>query len=434
MERSMSPFRNGAARIGLRMRRKARDIDVIIIGASHAGLAMSAQLSRCQVDHVVLEAGDIGQRWRRERWDSLSLLTPNWTLDLPGQPYAGQDPDGYMHRDVLADYLEGYAQHIKAPVKRDTRVHRVCAAGARYCVTTTQGEWYCRAVVLATGAYAEPTVPKIAQSLPASVCQVTARDYRRAEDLPAGKVLVVGGSATGLQFAQELNAAGREVILSVGEHVRMPRQVAERDVYWWLMRSGVFWETAAEVDDLTRARRVPSPQLVGQRGTDLNLDRLQHQGVEIVGRFAGISNGDAQFSGNLPHLCKSADLKMQRLLKRFAETVPHALSATDLEFTPTDLARPRLAARLGDEINVVLWATGFRPDYSWLDLDVFDDKGRLQHDGGVVRAPGIYALGLPLMRRRASTFIAGTAADTQALTVHLRGYLETFAQRFAVGA
>lgn len=434
MKRSTSPFPSATRPQGLSMRREARKIDVIIIGAGHAGLAMSARLSRQQVDHVVLEAGDIGQRWRRERWDSLSLLTPNWTLDLPGQAYAGQDPDGYMHKDVLADYLEGYAQQTSAPVKRDTRVHNVRAAGDRYCVTTTQGEWFCRSVVLATGAYAEAVIPKIAESLPTGVAQITARDYRRPEDLPSGKVLVVGGSATGLQFAQELSAAGREVILSTGEHVRMPRQVAERDVYWWLMKSGVFWETTAEVNDLSRARRVPSPQLVGQAGTDLNLNSLQDQGVEIVGRFAGVCNGTAQFSGNLPHLCKSADLKMQRLLQRFAQSACKPLSAADLEFSPTQLARPRLAAKFDDEINVVLWATGFKPDYSWLDLDVFDRKGRLQHEGGVVSAPGIYALGLPLMRRRASTFIAGTAGDTEVLAQHLRSYLDTPDHRMVVGA
>jgi len=433
MERSTSSFRRATLRSRFQMDRKARNIDVIIIGAGHAGLAMSARLSSAQVEHVVLEAGDIGQRWRRERWDSLSLLTPNWTLDLPEQSYAGQHPDGYMHKDELADHLEGYAKHIRAPVKRDTRVHRVGAAGERYCVTTTQGEWFCRAVVLATGAYAEAKVPKIAESLPASVSQVTARDYRRAEDLPAGKVLVVGGSATGLQIAQELNAAGREVILAVGEHVRMPRQIAERDVYWWLMKSGVFWETTAQMDDLNRARRVPSPQLVGQPGRDLNLNQLQDQGIEIVGRFAGICNSTAQFSGNLPHLCKSADLKMHRLLQRFAQSAPDILDPAALEFSPTQLARSRLAVKLDDEINVVLWATGFKPDYSWLDLDVFDGKGNLQHDGGVVCAPGIYALGLPLMRRRASTFIAGTAGDTQALVQHLHRHLDTKAHRIAVG-
>ncbi len=426
MTRSMSPFRE------LSMRRKAREIDVIVIGAGHAGLAMSAQLSARNVEHVVLEAGDIGHRWRRERWDSLRLLTPNWTLNLPGKPYAGQNADGFMHKDALADYLEGYARAVAAPVKRATPVHRVTGVGTKYRVTTTQGEWYCRALVLATGAYAEATVPKVAEFLPQGVTQVTARGYRRAADLPPGKVLVVGGSATGLQLAQELRNAGREVILSTGEHVRMPRQLADRDVYWWLTKSGVLWESADDVDDIVRARRLPSPQLVGQPGADLNLGSLQDAGVEIVGRFAGVSQGKAQFSGNLPHLCKSADLKMQRLLQRFAESVPGVLSEEQLIVTPTELARPRLSVSLADEIKVVLWATGFKPDYRWLDVDTFDAKGRLKHSGGVVAAPGIYALGLPLMRSRASTFIAGIEPDTRALAEHLYGYLNTCTQRIAV--
>ncbi|MEM9621154.1 MAG: NAD(P)/FAD-dependent oxidoreductase, partial [Pseudomonadota bacterium] len=336
----------------LSMRRKAREIDTIVVGAGHAGLAMSAQLTRRQVEHVVLEAGEVGQRWRRERWNSLRLLTPNWTLNLPGQHYDGDDPDGFMHRNELADYLEAYARSMRAPVKRASRVHHVVAEpdaiGARYRVTTTQGEWYCRTLVLANGAYANASIPKVAALLPAGVAQCSARDYRCPAELPPGKVLVVGGSATGLQLAQELNDAGREVILSVGEHVRMPRQIADRDVYWWLMKSGVFWETAAEVDDLARARRLPSPQLVGTAGPDLNLNALQQAGVEIVGRFAGVSQGKAQFSGNLPHLCKSADLKMQRLLQRFA-TSQGGLWAEDLHVDATELKRPRLAVALQEE-------------------------------------------------------------------------------------
>jgi putative flavoprotein involved in K+ transport len=434
MDRSMSPSYLETPHLRLRMCRKPRQIDTIIIGAGHAGLAMSAQLSDHQVDHVVLEAGDIGQRWRRERWDSLSLLTPNWTLDLPGLDYAEADLDGFMHKDALACYLQRYARHVHAPVKQDTRVHRIRRRGEQYQVTTTQGEWYCRALVLATGAYAQAAIPKLAQNLPATVAQVSARDYRNPAALPPGKVLVVGGSATGLQFAQELSMAGREVVLAVGEHVRMPRQLAGRDVYWWLKHSGVLSEQAEVVDDLARARRLPSPQLVGQPGADLNLNRLQDLGVEIVGRLAGIHAGKAQFSGNLTHLCKSADLKMQRLLKRFNEGVPGALSDSDLQVAPTDLVRSRLTAGLGDEIKTVLWATGFKPDYSWLDLDVCDAKGRLMHDGGIVRAPGVYALGLPLMRSRASTFITGAAADTSALASHLHGYLDTHAQKVAVNA
>ncbi|MEM8767452.1 MAG: NAD(P)-binding domain-containing protein [Pseudomonadota bacterium] len=431
MERTLSPFQQPSPRRPYPMRRQARTVDVIVIGAGHAGLAMSARLTARQVEHVVLEAGDIGQRWRQERWDSLRLLTPNWTMTLPGQPYSGVNPDGFMHKDALADYLAAYARGQRSPVKRDSRVHSVRAVNDRYLVTTTQGEWYCRGLVIATGAYANAVLPRVAEAVPAGVTQLTARDYRNTSDLPRGKVLVVGGSATGLQLAQELRASGREVVLSVGEHVRMPRTVAGRDIYWWLSEAGVLYEAASDVDDLVRARRLPSPQLVGQPGPDLNLGRLAAEGVEIVGRFAGISDGKAQFSGNLPHLCKSADLKLKRLLDRFAEAVPGVLRNDELNVEPTMFGRPRLAIKLGDEIKSVLWATGYAPDYSWLDVDVLDRKGRLRHDGGVVAAPGIYALGLPLMRSRASTFIAGTAADTEAIAEHLFGYLETCAQPLA---
>ncbi len=403
--------------------RGVRDIDVIIIGAGHSGLAMSAQLAAQDIEHVVLEAGDIGQRWRHERWDSLKLLTPNWTLNLPGLMYDGNDSHGFMHKDEVAQYIQMYARAVSAPVKRDSRVHRVYPSGNGYVVRTTQGEWRCRAVVLATGAYADPVVPRLAEAIPADVEQITTRDYKRASDLPPGKVLVVGGSATGLQLAEEINDAGRDVILSVGEHVRMPRKVAGRDVYWWLMRSGVFWETAGEMDDIHRARKLPSPQLRGGSG-DLTLESVAKKGVEIVGRFAGVRGRTAQFSGNLPNLCKSADLKLIRLLQRFNEMDHVNLQEPDLLIEPTVLPRSRLCAELGSgEVRTILWATGFKPNYEWLDVDTFDRKGGLRHTGGIVDAPGLYALGLPVMRTRASTFIAGAADDTLAVSQHIRGYL-----------
>ena len=406
------------------MCRSPRRIDTIVVGAGHAGLAMSHELTTRGVEHVVLEAGDVGERWRNERWDSLTLLTPNWTLNLPGRKYDGDAPDAYMHKDVLAEYLARYAALERAPVKRFSPVHAVRACGDGYRVWTTQGEWRCRALVIATGAFAEAAVPAVAEALPEGVQQLTVRDYRRPDDVAPGRVMVVGGSATGLQFAHELCEAGRDVVLSVGEHVRVPRSIAGRDLYWWLMHSGVFWETTQDVDDIRRARRLPSPQLVGKPGADLNLNRLHACGAEIVGRFVGVSGLQAQFSGNLPNLCKSADLKMRRLLERFNEMPGVTLSPADLDVPPTVLPKPRLQAPFGPGgITAVLWATGYKPDYRWLTLDVLDRKGRLQHHEGVLNAPGVYAVGLPMLRTRASTFIAGAERDCHAVASHLHGYL-----------
>ena len=411
-------------------RRSPRQIDVVVIGAGHAGLAASYRLTQQGIEHVVLEARGIAQRWRHERWDSLHLLTPNWMLDLPGMPYTGSDPHGYMHKDVLAQYLHDYARLIKAPVKVDTRVHqlRVCGAADKpqYAVCTTQGEWRTRAVVIATGAFAKPQLPSLAGSLPEDIVQLSSGDYRNPAALPQGGVLVVGASATGLQLAAEIQASGRQVTLAVGEHVRMPRQIGDKDIYWWLTRSGVFTESATEVDDITRARRLPSPQLIGRAGQTLDLNGLQDVGVQLAGRMVGLQGRKVQFSGSLANHCKSADLKLNRLLERFSEWgVSADISLPDTTVEATRVGKSPLHGGLGSDFKSVVWATGFKPDYGWLDLDVCTPKGGLRHNDGVLDAPGVYALGLPVMRSRASTFVYGANADTQAVVQELSSYLHT---------
>jgi putative flavoprotein involved in K+ transport len=243
---------------------------------------------------------------------------------------------------------------------------------------------------------------------------------------------VVGASATGVQLAAELQRSGRQVILSVGEHVRLPRVYRGRDVLWWMDHSGVWDQRYDEIDDLTRARRLPSPQLVGtpERVT-LDLNALTAMGVELVGRWAAVRDGVALFSGGLRNMFTLADLKMNRLLNTFDEWARETGRDDEVDaperFEPTRVpssARLRIDLRSG-EIRTVLWATGFRPDYSWLHVPVVDDKGHLRHDGGVVAdSPGLYALGLPVLRRRRSTFINGIESDAREVIDHLAGHLD----------
>ena len=415
-------------------RRLAGIVDVIVIGAGHSGLAMSYALSQRSIDHVVLERGEVANSWRTERWDSLSLLTPNWMSRLPGYRYQGGDPDGYMGVREVVDFVSGYAVATSAPVISQTTVVQVTPAGNGYRVSTERGDWHCRALVLATGAFNVPVVPRLAEGVPAGVTQLTAMDYRNPGQLDEAGVLVVGASATGLQLAQEIRHSGRPVTLAVGEHVRMPRVYRGRDVQWWMLASGVLDQRIEETDDPDRARRVPSPQLVGspERGT-LDLNSLRGQGVEIVGRLAGVRDGKAQFSGSLRNVCALADLKMNRLLALFDEWA--AVNGYDSEvasaerYAATDVgAAPRLGLEFGREIKTVLWATGFRPDYTWLEAPVFDRRGNLRHDRGVVDAPGLYVLGLPYLRRRKSSFIHGAEDDVRELSVHLADYLDRTAR------
>jgi len=378
----------------------------------------------------VLERGEVANSWRRERWDSLRLLTPNWQSRLPGLRYEGPDPDGYMTAGEVTDLIERFAAVARAPVRTGEDVTSVRPAGDGYLVTASGGEIAARAVVIASGACNRASVPRFAGEVPASVEQVTPFDYRDPGKLPDGGVLVVGASATGVQLAAELQRSGRPVTLSVGEHVRLPRAYRGRDVLWWMDTAGVWDQRYDEMDDLTRARRLPSPQLVGtpERAT-LDLNALTGLGVKLVGRWAMVRDGRALFSGGLRNMFSLADLKLRRLLDTFDEWA--LTSGRDAEFSPPERLEPTRAPTspplqldLGSgEIRSIVWATGFRPDYGWLDVPVVDSKGQLEHEGGVVDSPGLYALGLPVLRRRRSTFICGIEDDAREVTGHLAGYL-----------
>ena len=401
-------------------------ITTVVIGAGHAGLAASHFLSERAVDHVVLERGDVANSWRRERWESLRLLTPNWQSRLPGHSYGGPDPDGYMTMGDVVEFIDRFAVLTRAPVRTDTTVTSVRRTDDGYHVTTDRGEIRCRTVVVASGACNLPAVPRLRAAVPDTVEQVTPFDYRGAGQLPDGGVLVVGASATGVQLAAELQRSGRPVILSTGEHVRMPRTYRGRDVLWWMAASGVWDQRYDEVPDLTRARRLGSPQLAGTRDrTSLDINALTAMGVELVGRAAMIRDGELLFSGGLRNVIALADLKMDRLLNTFDEWVSDSDVKPPERFEPTRVpASTRLRLDLlGGEIRTIVWATGFRPDYTWLDVPVVDGKGHLTHDGGIVDSPGLYALGLPVLRRRKSTFIHGIEDDAREVIDHLTRYL-----------
>jgi putative flavoprotein involved in K+ transport len=378
----------------------------------------------------VLERGEVGNSWRRERWDSLRLLTPNWQSRVPGLRYEGPDPDGYMTMGEVTEFIERFAKVSGAPVQTGANVTSVRGNGDGYHVTADGGEIRCRAVVIASGACNQPAVPGLTTAVPTPIEQLTPFGYRGPAQLPEGGVLVVGASATGVQLAAELQQSGRPVILSVGEHVRMPRTYRGLDVLWWMEVSGLWDQRYDEVDDLTRARRLPSPQLIGTpERTTLDLNALASMGVELVGRLAAVRDGCALFSGGLRNVFSLADLKLGRLLDKFDEwarahrSEPEVGPAERLPPTRVPTAtRLQLDLRSG-EIRSIVWATGFRPDYGWLDVPVVDAKGHLEHEGGVTGSPGLYALGLPMLRRRKSTFICGIEDDAREVTDHLARYL-----------
>jgi len=404
---------------------------VVVIGGGQAGLAMSSCLIERGIDHVVLERGEVANSWRTERWDSLRLLTPNWMTRLPGFQYQGSDPDGYMTAAEVARFLDAYRHTFAHPLQTNTSVHAVHTTDDGYLVETNQGTISCRAVVVATGPCSTPKIPALGVDLPPSVRQIAPIHYRNPDELDGGRVLVVGASASGAQIADEIQRSGRDVTLAVGDHIRLPRTYRGMDIHWWMDTIGLLDDRYDEVDDIVRARRLPSLQLVGSPDKrTLDLNTLHDSGVQLVGRFAGIAGTTGQFSGSFANQVSSADLKLGRLLASIDEYATKRGLDAELSapIRPVPTTVPEAATTVDlDDINTVIWATGFRSDYPWLEPHLLDHKGAIRHDGGVMTQPGMYVLGLPFTRRRKSSFIDGVGPDAVDLSIHLKQHLDATA-------
>jgi putative flavoprotein involved in K+ transport len=392
------------------------DTDAVIIGAGHAGLAMSRCLTDRDVSHVVLDRGCVGDRWRTARWDSFRLLTPNWMSRLPGWHYTGPEPDGFMSAGEFAGYLRDYARSFDAPVRPHTLVTRVERSGPGFVVHTDDAVWSARSVVVATGYHSRAKIPELASGLAPAVAQLTAAAYRSPSNLPDGGVLVVGGSASGVQIAYELARAGRRVVLAVGGHTRLPRRYRGRDIMWWLDRIGSLDRTIDQVPDPASARAEPSLQLAGTAdGRGLDLDVLRRAGVEPVGRLRTVDGTTARFAADLPATAGAAQQRLDRLLAEidaYAARTPGAAAGPPDPPPPVTVpaGRTRVDLRRGG-ISAVVWATGYRPWYPWLKVPVLGADGRIVHRRGVTAVPGLYAIGLRFQYRRNSTFVDGARHD-----------------------
>ncbi len=391
--------------------------EILVIGGGQAGLSMSHCLADRGIDHVVLERGRVGERWRNERWDSLRLLTPKWQSRLPGWSYAGPDPDGFMTKTEVVGYLEAYARSFSAPVVSGVSVKSVEREGPGFRVEADGGTWHAGGVVVATGNCDRPHVPRFAEGIPAGLTQVTPTAYRNADGLPPGGVLVVGASATGVQLAQEIRRSGRRVTLAVGRHTRMPRRYRGRDIEAWLDAIGLWNERIDDPRKRAAARHDPSLQLVGSADPrSLDLGVLQEEGVRLVGRALDAEGGRVALSQDLADSIRAADSRLERLLARIDGHIDRAGRSAELPAgePPGAIRVPPSPTSLDLEregIETVVWATGYRRDYPWLRVPVLDAAGEIRHEEGVTPEPGLYVLGLPFLRTRGSGLLDGVGAD-----------------------
>ena len=389
-------------------------IEVVIVGAGQAGLAVSRELTEAGIAHVVLERGRVGQTWRG-RWDSFCLVTPNWFLQLPGYPYEGDDPDAFMLRDEVVAYLERYAAGFEAPVREGIEVTALSSGpDGGFLLETSAGEIMAGTVVLSTGAYQRPHRPAGAATLPEDLHQIDVEDYRNPAELPSGPVLVVGSGQSGCQIAEELHRAGREVFLACGRASWFPRRLGDRDLAWWGLETG-FLDAPLSSLPSPAARLAANVQASGVGGGhDLHYRTLQKMGVTLLGHFLGAEGRHAHFAPDLGESVAWGDERHAQLVDLVRKLV------AERGLPPPEIPEPEpLKTDAPEELNLtgfgaVVFAGGFRPDYeSWVRIPgAFDELGFPVHEEGASTvAAGLYFVGVHFLRKRKSSLLGGVGED-----------------------
>ncbi len=388
------------------------DTDVLVVGAGQAGLAVSHELTRAGVDHVVVDRERAGAAWY-VRWNSFRLVTPNHTIALPGGEYDGDDPAGYLPREQIIVHLRRYAASFGAPVIEHAGVDSLRATDDGFRAQTPAGEIRARRVVACTGAYQRERRPDVTEELAQYVPVVGATSYRSPDSLPDGRILVMGGGQTAGQVAEELLAAGREVVISPGRAPAMPRRVGHRDTVDWLVDAGFFEHTPADLPS-PAARLGPNPLVTGGGGGhDLNLRTLAQNGAQLTGRVLGLDGDRLIVADDVGESVASGDDGWNVICKLIAQTAERmSLPQPELPELPRASIPVAPAPRTDDLAGVVV-ACGFRPDYRWIDVPgVVDEYGLpLQRDGASTRVSGLYFVGVPWLRARKSPLLLGVGED-----------------------
>jgi putative flavoprotein involved in K+ transport len=384
----------------------------VVIGAGQAGLAVSHELGKVGVDHLVLERGRIAQAWR-DRWDSFTLVTPNWTLSLPGSSYDGDDPEGHVERDGIVGFLQAYAEQCAGPVHEGIAVDALePGSAARFRLTTSEGHVDADTVVVCTGAYQRHHLPAVASSFPAGVAVLDATSYRRPGDLPPGRVLLVGSGQTGVQLAEELHRAGREVVLACGRAPWAPRRLGGIDIVTWLDRAGFYDQPRSSLPG-PEARLVANVQTTGARGGhDLHYRVLQSLGVTLAGRLTGVSGGRVGFACDLGDSVAFGDARLADIRRFLREALGD--EAPELPDPEPFVAAAPLEADLAG-FGAIVFTAGFRPDYAgWVRFPVFDQDGfPVTEDDLATAVPGLYFCGVHFLRNRRSSLLWGVGDDAR---------------------
>lgn len=409
----------------------SRSIDTVVVGAGQAGLLASWHLAQAGREHVVLERrSTLGGGWQ-DRWDAFRLVGPNWMVGMPDHPYRGDDPDGFMPRDQIVDHFRGYGQAIAAPVELETDVTALDATDGpgttRYRLTTSRGSIDARSVVVAGGPFQRPNVPAIGEGLSPSILSLHSHHYRSPEQLPPGRILLIGAGQTGAQLAEELIAAGREVIVSVGHCWHAPRRYRGRDIFWWLREIGTrgpaLGVSLPTPDKLPSpaARFACNPQLSGHRGGhSVNLRRMAAEdGVRLAGRLAAIEGTTVRFASDLADNLRYADASFEERLRPLCEAFVRATgeSFPDYEPEPFSYEPPAVdALDLADEgVSTILWTSGYRPSFDWIHLPVTDAFGLPVQPDGRTAAPGVTFLGTPWLVDMGSANLVALTRDAELL-------------------